>query len=159
MKTIEDIISHFNLQPHPEGGYFRETYRSELSFETDRGHRSACTSIYFLITKDSISHFHKLTSDEGWHFHLGAPLQIIEITPTGELLKTALGADFKNGEKLQHHIPAGHWFASTSFGDFSFVGCTVSPGFDFKDFEMARKTRLLELFANHRDIIERYSLE
>lgn len=77
MDTMTKIIEHFKMQPHPEGGYYVETYRSKLNFETKRGSRNASTAIHFLITKDSISHLHRLTSDEGWHYHLGEALKII----------------------------------------------------------------------------------
>lgn len=154
----QDLINHFNMQAHPEGGYFVETYRSELEFETNEGKRNASTAIHFLITKDSISHLHRLTSDEGWHYHLGDPLLVIEITPTGELIKTIMGPDILNGHKLQHIVPAGHWFASTSMGEFSFVGCTVSPGFDFQDFEMGKKENLLKKYPHLEKEIEAYSL-
>ena len=77
--TIDEIVSHFNMQPHPEGGYFCETYRSLLKFETPSGERASSTAILFLITKDSISHFHRLTSDEGWHFYGGSPLKLLQI--------------------------------------------------------------------------------
>ena len=157
--TVDGIISHYNMQAHPEGGYFAETYRSEITFKTTRGERASSTAILFLITKDSISHLHRLTSDEGWHYHLGAPLKIIQITPMGEFIETIMGPDILRGHKLQHIVPAGHWFASTSLGEYSFVGCTVSPGFDFNDFEMAKKQNLKEEFPEHSNIIETFALD
>ncbi len=150
-----EIIAHYELLPHPEGGFYRETYRSSIL----QANRCASTAILFLITSKSISHFHRLTSDEGWHFHLGSALRILEITPEGELIETILGANFKAGEKLQHYIPAGHWFASTSVGDFSFVGCTVAPGFEFEDFEMGKKQALKELYPLHNEIIDKFCLD
>lgn len=157
--TKEELIEHYQMLPHPEGGYYKETYRSEIDFDTKRGKRSASTAIHFLITQDSISHLHRLTSDEGWHFHLGDPLKILEITPEGKLIETTLGTDFKAGHKLQHIVPAGHWFGSTSTGEYSFVGCTVSPGFDFEDFEMGNKEALSSEFPHLKELIEKYSLE
>lgn len=157
--TKEEIIKHFNMQEHPEGGYFVETYRSEIEFDTSKGKRNSSTAIHFLITKDSISHLHRLSSDEGWHFHLGAPLRLIEITPSGELIETIMGADLKVGQKLQHIVPAGHWFASKSIGEYSFVGCTVSPGFDFDDFEMAKFERISNDFPELIDICKKFCLD
>lgn len=151
----EELISKYQMQKHPEGGYFIETYRSDVSVETPFGFRSASTAIFFLITKDSISHLHRLKSDEGWHFHMGDPLKIIEITPTGELKETLLG----EGYDLQYFIPAGNWFASTSLGDYSFVGCTVAPGFDFADFEMAKKEELVKKFPHLKKTIETFALD
>ena len=147
------------MQAHPEGGFYVETYRSDLKINTVKGERSASTAIHFLITKDSISHFHKLSSDEGWHFHMGDPLKIIEITPSGELKETLLGPDFFSGQKLQYIVPAGHWFASTSSGEFSLVGCTVSPGFEFEDFEMAKFDALSGQFPELSNICKKYCLD
>lgn len=159
MFTIKEIIEHFDMQPHPEGGFFNETYRSDLVINTSIGKRCASTAIHFLITKDSISHFHRLNSDEGWHYHLGEPLKIIEITPEGDLLETLLGPNFREGQKLQHMIPAGHWFASTSTGDFSLVGCTVAPGFEFDDFEMAKYEDLASEFPQFSEVCRKYCLD
>lgn len=155
----ESLIEHFKMQAHPEGGYYVETYRSKLDINSPQGSRSASTAIHFLISKDSISHFHRLKSDEGWHFHLGDPLIVIEITPSGKLIETILGTDIVQGHKLQHFVPAGNWFASTSLGEFSLVGCTVAPGFDFEDFEMAKEDELKRLFPEHERIISQYCLD
>ncbi|MCR9205384.1 MAG: cupin domain-containing protein [Halobacteriovoraceae bacterium] len=156
---IEKIVEHYNLQPHPEGGFFAETYRSNLKIETPQGKRSASTAIVFLITKDSISHFHKLTSDEGWHFYEGAPLRLFQINREGELIETTIGPDTSQGQRFQHIVPAGDWFASTSFGDYSLVGCTVAPGFDFKDFEMGKREELLKEFPQHSEVLSEFCLE
>lgn len=158
-KEINRLIEHFKMEAHPEGGYFVETYKSDLLLDTPRGKRAASTAIHFLITKDSISHLHRLSSDEGWHFHLGDPLLVIEITPDGKLIETRLGPNFENGEKLQHIVPAGHWFASTSTGEYSFVGCTVSPGFEFEDFEMAKYEKLATDFPHLEKVCLEYCLK
>lgn len=157
--TIEEIVKHYQLEPHPEGGFFAETYRSSQTFQTKQGERAASTAIMFLITKDSISHFHRLTSDEGWHFYGGDPLKLLEITPEGELSEIIIGSNFKAGQRPQHIVPAGNWFASTSYGDHSLVGCTVSPGFDFADFEMAKKAELQKKFPQHIETLEKYCLD
>ena len=155
----EELIKHYSLQKHPEGGYFAETFRSNISVDVEQGLRSMSTAIYFLITQNEISHFHRINSDEGWHFYLGDPLKVIEITPEGELIETILGKDFQAGHVQQYYVKAGHWFASTSLGDCSFFGCTVAPGFDFADFEMAKKDQLNDLFPEHKEIIEKYTLD
>lgn len=157
--TKEEIVEKYQMQAHPEGGFFAETYRSELEFDTARGKRSASTAILFLITRDSISHLHRLTSDEGWHFHLGDPLRLVQITKSGELIETIMGPEISKDQKLQHIVPAGDWFASTSLGEYSLVGCTVSPGFDFQDFEMGKKEDLQKEFPGHKNLIEDFALE
>ncbi len=154
----DELIDHYKMQKHPEGGYFRETFRSEMNVNVDQGERSMSTAIYFLITQNEISHFHRIKSDEGWHFYLGDPLKVIEITPNGELIETVLGKDFKKGQLQQYVVKAGHWFASTSLGGYSFFGCTVAPGFDFADFEMANKKQLKELYPMHTGVIQKYAL-
>lgn len=158
METPALLINHYDMKKHPEGGYYTETYRSEDFINLDRGKRSLCTAIKFLLTKDEISHFHRIESDEGWHFHLGDPLKIIEITSQGTLIETILGTDFQEGQLQHYFVKAGHWFAAISLGNFSFFGCTVSPGFDFKDFELAQKRKLEELFPQHQEVIKTYSL-
>ncbi len=149
-----DLIRELELQPHPEGGYFRETYRS--SEETAqaslparfRGNRSHSTAIYFLLPQGSKSHLHRIASDEVWHFYLGGPLRIVEIQPDGSARETTLGQDLARGEKLQHVVRAGTWFGAypAPGTEYSFVGCTVSPGFDFADFELADREEMLTLF-------------
>ncbi len=154
-----DLIKHYQMEPHPEGGYFKETYRSEIEIDSAQGIRNSSTAIHFLITDKSISHLHRLKSDEGWHFHLGSPLRLIEIAPNGKLIETIIGPDISKGQKLQHFVPAGNWFASTSLGEFSFVGCTVSPGFDFNDFVMGKKAELSKIYPEHSGVFERYCLD
>lgn len=150
-------IRHLNLLPHPEGGYYKETYRSnsEQDFEGFKGLRNYATGIYFLIEKNNFSAFHKIKSDEMWHFYGGDALEVIEITPAGELKITEIGSDLKSGQHLQYVVPAGNWFGSRvkKGGEFSLVGCTVSPGFDFTDFEMADRKDLSDRFPQHLQII------
>lgn len=154
----KELIEHYQMTPHPEGGHYAETYRSNLEFETQRGKRNASTAIHFLLQKGERSHLHRLTSDEGWHWHLGDTLRLIEITPEGRLIETKIGPHLKEGEVLQHIVPAGHWFASETTGDFSFVGCTVSPGFDFSDFEMANRKALETEFPHLSQEVLGFSL-
>lgn len=157
--TIDQIVKHYRLQPHPEGGFFAETYRSDLKIQTPQGLRAASTAIMFLITKDSISHFHRLTSDEGWHFYGGDPLRLLQINQKGELSEIVIGPDISQGQKLQHIVPAGDWFASTSYGEYSLVGCTVAPGFDFEDFEMGKKADLMQTFPQHQELLDSFCLD
>ena len=156
-EILRNILEHFHLTTHPEGGAYLETYRSHLSgtFYNFKDKRSASTGIYFLLKENEFSAFHRIKSDEMWHFYLGGPLEIIEIDLHGKVITTILGQDFTNGEKLQYVVSAGHWFASKPLkgSQFSFVGCTVAPGFDFKDFELAKRENLILNFPIHNDII------
>ena len=138
--TSHFYINHFSLLPHPEGGYYKETFRSEKSFQFEgfEGERSICTSIYFLLEKGQTSALHRIKSDEIWYFHDGHTLEIIELDSNGNETITRLGKDILNGEVLQHVVPAGIWFGArlAAHSEFCLVGCQVSPGFDFKDFEL-----------------------
>ena len=138
--TSHFYINHFSLLPHPEGGYYKETFRSEKSFQFEgfEGERSICTSIYFLLEKGQTSALHRIKSDEIWYFHDGQTLEIIELDSNGNETITRLGKDILNGEVLQHVVPAGIWFGArlAAHSEFCLVGCQVSPGFDFKDFEL-----------------------
>ena len=151
-----EIIDFYNLEAHPEGGAFSESYRckEEFPFNGFSGERSISTAIYFLLQENEFSAFHRIKSDELWHFYLGAPIEIIEINEEGELFKTILGSDFKNFQKFQYNVKANNWFASRSLGEFSFVGCTVAPGFDFRDFKLANYLELKETFPQHDLIIK-----
>ena len=137
------IVSTLNMQPHPEGGYYVETFRSEEVVNTDRGIRAASTAILFLLGKGDKSHLHRIKSEEVWHFHAGGPLAIVELKPdTKSFSETILGTDILRGEKLQHVVPANTWFGSYPKDEnspYSLVGCTVAPGFEFDDFELATK--------------------
>ena len=137
-------IDKLQMIKHPEGGYFKETYRSNEVLETrelpKRYESERCfgTSIYFLLTIESVSNFHRLKSDELWHFHQGGVARIHFISPEGEYYHKDIGADFEKGETLQVIIPKNSWFAAEVItGDFILVGCTVAPGFEFQDFELA----------------------
>lgn len=156
---ISDIVSKFEMQPHPEGGYFLETYRSDIAIkpESFEGERSCSTGIYFLIEKDNFSAFHRIKSDEMWHFYAGNPLEVVEITPDGELKTTTIGNDILNGEVPQYVVKKDRWFASYCKDNegFSFVGCTVSPGFDFSDFELASRDELINSYPRHAEVIKK----
>ena len=157
------LIDRLDLLPHPEGGFYRETYRAELRLSNAilsphfPGMRNASTAIYYLLAQGDRSRFHRIRSDEVWHFYLGEPLQVIELTDSGQALVTTLGADIAAGQKLQHVVPAGRWFGASpaSGSSFSLVGCTVAPGFDFADFEMGVRDALLSAYPQAADWIER----
>ena len=157
-------IDRLHLQPHPEGGYYRETYRAPLilpyaALPSHGGDRSASTAIYFLLAGDEFSAFHRIRSDELWHFYAGSGLLVHVITPAGEYEQLLLGNNAAAGEQFQTVVPAGCWFGSSlrdsSAGTYALVGCTVAPGFDFVDFEMAKRNELLAQYPQHRAIIER----
>lgn len=157
------LITTLNLAPHPEGGHFRETYRAaETILPTGlpprfSAERSTSTAIYYLLQKNDRSRLHRIQSDEVWHFYTGATLIIHVIHPDGEYQQLKLGLDLKNGAAPQHVVPHGVWFGAEVLDKTSFalVGCTVAPGFDFADFEMADKKKLLAAFPQHCEIIER----
>lgn len=144
------LIEKFQLQEHPEGGFFKETYRCAQSLQTDFGERNYSTGIYFLIPSGKHSWWHRIKSDEMWHFYLGGPLEIFEIDLNGQFTKTLLGQNLEQGESLQYVVKAGHWFGARCQKEveYSFVGCTVSPGFDFQDFELDDKERLLKMYPH-----------
>jgi predicted cupin superfamily sugar epimerase len=163
MITAKSLIEKYQLLPHPEGGYFKETYRSEEyiahqalpSRFTDK--RNFSTAIYFLLEQGNFSAFHKIKSDECWHFYAGQTLLVHIITTKGDLQTIHLGNNILAGEVFQFVVPANCWFASepATNTNFSFVGCTVAPGFDFADFELANAATLTQLFPQHENIIKR----
>ncbi len=150
------LIDRYGLVAHPEGGYYRETYRSggviDRSALPDRfgGSRHFSTAIVFLLERGQYSHLHRIHSDEMWHFYLGGPMRLAMIHPDGRTEEILLGQDVGAGQYLQYVVPAGVWFGATpcESSDFSFVGCTVSPGFDFADFEMGERQTLAEAFPD-----------
>lgn len=157
MKSKEYWVEHLQMIEHPEGGYFKETYRSTENVINRNGvSRSASTGIYFLLTSANFSAFHKIESDEMWHFYDGAPLSVYVIQESGELEILKIGNKIENGEQLQAVVPAGSWFASKVdvHDGYSLVGCTVSPGFDFEDFALARRDDLVDCYPQHESIIK-----
>lgn len=136
-------ISTLDLQPHPEGGYFRETYRNgrEMNFPDFEGKRNLCTSIYFLLKAGQRSALHRIKSDEIWYHHDGGALDILEIDEQGKHISTRLGKDIIQGEVMQHVVKAGRWFGAVlpENSPYCLAGCQVSPGFDFRDFELMEK--------------------
>lgn len=162
-KEAQKLIETLGLQAHPEGGYFKETYRSleiipqPVLGQAFEGDRNVCTGIYFLLTSDTFSAFHRINQDEMWHFYKGSTLLLHTVSSDGKYKCTEIGIDVENGEVPQAVVKAGTWFGATvkNPDSYCFVGCTVSPGFDFRDFELAEKTALTHLFPQHKEIIAR----
>ncbi|MEB3326773.1 MAG: cupin domain-containing protein [Synechococcus sp.] len=142
--SAAELIRQLQLLPHPEGGHFRETYRSSLMLQTPWGPRSASTAIHYLLRAGEWSCWHRLRSDEAWHHHDGGSLLLYAINPDGNAQQWRLGLDLTAGERPQHVVPAGSWFAATPApgSAWSLLSCTVAPGFDFADFEVACETQL-----------------
>ena len=132
--SAAEIIRLLDLKPHPEGGHFRETLRDPATI----GGRAASTAIYFLLARGERSHWHRVDAVEVWHYYAGAPL-VLEMADdeAGPVRRMKLGPDIAMGERPQGVVPAGHWQAAESLGDWTLVGCTVAPGFEFAHFEMA----------------------
>jgi predicted cupin superfamily sugar epimerase len=154
-------IEYLNLQPHPEGGWFKELYRSEEIIKKENlskefhGDRNISTAIYYLLESSDFSGFHRIKSDEIWHFYTGDALTIYMIDAQGNLSELLLGNNSWRDELPQHVVPKGSWFAAkvNSPGTFALVGCTVAPGFDFRDFEAGKKEDLKKQFPTHKKII------
>lgn len=163
MNIVAELIHHYQLLPHPEGGYYKETYRSSETVAATAlpdcfgGDRSFSTAIYFLLEKGNFSAFHKIRSDECWHFYAGQTLLVHILHADGDLQTVRLGNNVLAGETFQFVVPANCWFASepAEGTDFAFTGCTVSPGFDFADFKLAKADELVKGFPAHTDLIRR----
>lgn len=162
--NAEQIIKKLSLQKHPEGGYFNETYRAnEIYTENnlpDRyiGNRNFSTSIYFLLKTNEPSMFHKILSDELWYFHLGSPIKI-HLLNKEKNETIILGNDILNNEKPQCLIPKNTWFAAEVIEpeNYSLVSCSVAPGFDFNDFQLAKRSDLLNAFPDYSHIIMKFT--
>ncbi len=163
VQVIEELVQTYSLLPHPEGGYYKETYRSKDTVVSGSGmirfggERSMSTAIYFLITAGNFSAFHRIKSDEIWHFYAGGALIVHVLHDGGQYQQIKIGNNLAAGEVFQAVVPAGAWFASECAPekDFSFVGCTVSPGFDFTDFELANAEALIKSFPEQAALIQR----
>ena len=159
--TAQTCIEHLALLPHPEGGYYRETYRSAQTLTVahpDTGtqaQRNVSTGIYFLLEAGNFSAFHQIQSDEMWHFYAGQALEVLALDAAGTLTCTRLGPDILNGDVPQHVVLARTWFASRVLqgGAFALVGCSVAPGFDFADFKLAKRQTLSATYPHHRALI------
>jgi predicted cupin superfamily sugar epimerase len=165
MKKTYSIIKKLNLTKHLEGGYFSEKYRSEhiinLVIDGVKKQRNCAASIYFLLSKGDFSAFHKLSCDELWNYHSGSPVIIITIDNKGKLMKYRLGKNIKRNEKPQLLIKSGLWFAAVPANKnyYSLVSCITVPAFDYKDFQLAKRSELLKRFPQHKDVIEEFTRE
>lgn len=163
--TVEELVKLYDLKPHPEGGFYNEYYRDKGVIPKGvlpgrfKGDRNYSANIYFLLPEGKKSNLHRIASDESWHFYLGGPLTLVQISPTGKVETILLGQDVRSGQKVAHVVPAGYWFGAypAKGSRFSFVGCTVAPGFDFADFEMGDSATLLKFkeFPEAKEVIER----
>ena len=155
MKTAEYWIRKLKLKAHPEGGYYREIYKAPQKISTRRGNRPASTAIYFLLKYPDASSFHKIASDEIWHFYAGSDLVIWMLNSKNKKMqKQILGP---SAGIFHTVVPAGIWFGASlkKSASYALVGCTVAPGFDFRDFEIAKRKTLLRQFAKYRKQIHR----
>ena len=160
-------IEKLGLEAHPEGGYYRQTYRADLILAKESlpdgftGMRAVSTAIYFLLQGEEFSAFHRLRSDEVWHFYVGSALVVHVIEEDGRYSEILLGSDPEAGEVLQAVVKAGCWFGSRvrDGRGFALVGCTVAPGFDFEDFEMAKREELVREYPQHWGVIEELTRE
>lgn len=146
--TADDLIKLLGLRPHPEGGYYRETYRSSSPIPASNPRRVYSTAIYYLLVPGAVSKLHRLTADEVFHFYLGDPVTWVLLGPDGKVGKTILGAALAKGHQLQMVVPAGTWFGGflNEGGKFALMGTTVAPGFEFEDFEIGKREALLKAF-------------
>jgi uncharacterized protein len=167
VKNAAYWIEKLGLEAHPEGGYYRQTYKSDLVLAREKlpaeftGARAVSTAIYFLLEGEEFSAFHRLRSDEVWHFYVGATLVVHVIDEGGRYSESLLGSHPDAGEMLQAVVKAGCWFGSRvrDGKSFALVGCTVAPGFEFEDFEMGKREELVRSYPQHRKVIERLTRE
>lgn len=169
LKTMkaDDWIQRLGLEPHPEGGYFRQTYKSEVIVPVASlpagfgGPRAVSTGIYFLLVGENFSALHRLRSDEMWHFYAGSALAVHVIEPDGKYSVISLGTDLEVGQAPQAVVRAGCWFGShvEDWKGWALVGCTVAPGFDFAEFELGKREKLEREFPGCREIVRRLTRE
>lgn len=155
-----ELIERLGLAPHPEGGFFAETYRSRLRVATPAGERSAGTAILYLITPESFSTLHRVAADEIFHFHLGDPVEMLQFDEAGRARRLLLGLDLARGMRPQALVPAGAWQGSrlAEGGAFALLGATVAPGFDFADFELGSRAALTARYPHLAQEIARLTL-
>lgn len=152
------LVAELGLQPHPEGGYYRETFRAGRRVSVDGDMRAAATSIYYLLAEGACSAWHRIDADEVWYFHAGGPLEIHVLTADGDLVTHRLGNPVTHvGATCQAVVPAGCWFSAelAQAGDYALVGCAVAPGFEFGGFELARLDDIQPALSRHGDWVLR----
>jgi predicted cupin superfamily sugar epimerase len=161
IKAVLDLISRLGLKQHPEGGFFIETFRSEflMRLANHKGARNLCTIIYYLLPGEQFSSFHTIKSDEIWHFYLGSSIDLHIIRDDGTLDEVRLGANVFEGEIFQVVVKANSWFAASvnDTTSFSLMGCTVTPGFDFRDWTLGNREKLSRMYPQHEEIIKKYT--
>jgi predicted cupin superfamily sugar epimerase len=165
LRSADYWIRALRLQKHPEGGHFREVYRASESIPRSglparfAGGRSFSTAIFFILSAGEFSAFHRLQADEIWHYHCGVSLAVHEITPGGELKEHRLGPHPEKGDSFLAVVCAGSWIAASLQRGSGYVlaGCTVAPGFEFADFELARRQELIRLYPAHKRLIEKWT--
>lgn len=163
----KEIIENLRLLPHPEGGYYKELYKSAESIPQNalparfKGNRTFSTSIYFMLDEAQISHLHRLKSDELWYHHAGSSFVLHIFDENGEYTKRILGSNIADEEELQIVIPFGCWFASELLdkNSYGLVSCVVSPGFEFEDFELAKAGQLEKIFPEQKGLLDRLTLK
>lgn len=156
--TWRALVASLDLRPHPEGGHYREVFRSGHTVVLQGGQRSAATSIYYLLAEGAYSAWHRIDADETWYFHAGTPLALHVLQPDGGLVTHRLGNPLNQSDAVfQATVPAGCWFAAELLhvGDFALVSCAVAPGFEFAGFELADQTALAGAVGRHGDWIRR----
>ena len=162
-QTAEDWALALDLLPHPEGGWYRENWLASETLSQDAlpsrfgGDRSAGTCIYFLLKGGFPSRLHRIASDEIWHWYQGSPLSVHVLHPDGTAQEMRLGPDPSQGQSFQAIVPSGAWFGAETRGEWSLCGCTVAPGFDFADFELAIREVLESEFPERAELIRRLS--
>jgi len=162
MNKIQQIVQALELAPHPEGGYYKETYRSAGSIKTSsldseyEGERNYSTAIYYLLTSDVFSAFHRIHQDETWHFYDGSALDLHIISPDGYYQLIKIGREIEKGEVPQFTVKGGDWFGASvrEENSYSLCGCTVAPGFDFRDFDMPDTEEFIKKFPQHASLIK-----
>jgi uncharacterized protein len=158
MKTATDLIAQLELAPHPEGGWYRETHRSQELIQTARGPRAAITSIHYLLEAPQFSRWHVVASDEIWHFHDGSPLELLTYRPATRGLASRVLGTPSAGYEPAVTVSAGDWQAARSLGAWTLMGCDVGPGFDFEDFQFiasleGHQAHFREALADHLDLL------
>ncbi|BBF43715.1 hypothetical protein of cupin superfamily [Lachnospiraceae bacterium KM106-2] len=166
MKTAEYFVKQLQMIPHPEGGFYKECYQSEEKITSNElqvdyeEKRKLWTSIYFLLRNGEVSHFHRLKSDEMWYYHAGSSLTIYMISPEGVLKTEQLGLQIEKGERPQVLVPKDYIFGSAMNEEgFALVGCMVSPGFEYRDFELFQRNELLQKYPQYKEVIQKLTIE
>jgi uncharacterized protein len=155
---MHDVVSRLGLRPHPEGGFYREVFRSDLTLPLPRGVRATCTAIHFLLPAGAFSAWHRVRSDEIWVHHDGDPLELHLLDDAGAHTTLVLGRDHAAGELPSAAVPAGVLQAATPRGDrYALCACIVAPGFDFADFAMPARDALLRAFPAHAELVARFT--